>query len=177
MLTERFTGRLPERTERELWALAVRYASAIDLRDPAALAEVFHPAGVLRMHAVGRRRPYQLSGTDAIAGELHRVTKYTRTFHLLGQSAYASGETDDRATGEVYCVAHQVSAGPPATNDTMYLRYHDVYRLDDGIWRIGRRDVYADFETTDGRVTTTVPPGTVHDHFPADQFDDEWSDA
>jgi hypothetical protein len=69
--------------------------------------------------------------------------------HMLGQSMYE--QDGDRATGEVYCLAHHLDPalnGP--SNYVMYMRYEDRYRRVDGQWRIETRRVNIDW--TDRRI-------------------------
>lgn len=141
---------------RQLRELAVWYASAVDRRDAAALADVFWPdASLLVNRAGGGKTEYH--GAEEISHIAQRITHYPRTFHFLGQSAYADGESDDEATGEIYCMAHHITPDDSPEDIVMYIRYHDDYAQRGGLWRIVRRQVNVDFETTHARVGQVLP--------------------
>ncbi len=116
-----------------LRALADQYAIAVDRRDRAAYVGAFHPDGVLEIY-----RPRQLdvlarrvSGHDELGRVTEAIARYERTFHLVGQSTY---DIDgDRATGEVYCIAHHLDGD---TDFVMFIRYEDEYTRRDGRWAI-----------------------------------------
>lgn len=134
----------------ELRLLAERYARGVDRREVETILSAFSPDATLSVH--------RSSDTDAPDtemqghGEISRIAtaigRYTKTFHLLGQSLYEVG--DGRATGEVYCVAHHLTADRHGgTDQVMYIRYDDQYGPDaDGAWRISTRRVMVDWTET-----------------------------
>jgi hypothetical protein len=88
-------------------------------------------------------------GHDEIGPIIEFIKTYPKTMHMLGQSTYE--HDGDRATGEVYCLAHHLDPafnGP--SNYVMYIRYDDRYRRVDGEWRIEKRRV--NVEWTDRRI-------------------------
>jgi hypothetical protein len=133
-----------------LRALAARYARAVDRRDADLFVSVFHPDGTLEVFRPGEEAPASvLTGHDALRPVTENMKRYAVTFHFLGQSDYVF-LSPDRASGEVYCVAHHLSpgAGPAGetTDRVMYIRYQDDYRLgDDGEWRIASRRLHSDW--------------------------------
>lgn len=130
--------------QQHLATLSYRYAAALDRRDLQALLGVFHPLAVLRAQPPGRN-PMLMTGHTELAKLIKAVEYWPRTFHLVGQSLFEV--TDDRATGEVYCVANHFSTPDPVsgTNDVMYIRYEDTYRRDvNGRWLIMERVVTTD---------------------------------
>ncbi len=124
-------GHDPDRVA--LRALADQYARAVDRRDRAAYVGAFHPDGVLEIYRA--RQPdvlaRRVNGHDELGRVTDAIARYERTFHLVGQSTY---DVDgDRATGEVYCIAHHLDG---ATDFVMYIRYEDEYTRRDGRWAI-----------------------------------------
>ncbi|HET9609965.1 MAG TPA: nuclear transport factor 2 family protein [Acidimicrobiales bacterium] len=139
----------------ELHDLAVRYAAGADRRDGEMFAGAFLPGGRLRVfdppEAAEPRSDRQ--GHDALVGVPALLSRYERTFHLLGQASYELGPGGDEAEGEVYCLAHHRLAGPPPTTVVMHIRYRDRYRRAGGRWGIDERRVLVDW-------TETRPAGT-----------------
>lgn len=132
-----------DRIEPRLRDLAVRYAVAVDDRDPEAFASVFTDDAELIVRAVpGSGRPDRThTGTEAISRIPGRMEHYERTFHMLGQSAYTI--EGDQASGTVYCQAHHLSTSDDGSRDyIMYIRYRDRYKdVGDGSWQIASREV------------------------------------
>jgi ketosteroid isomerase-like protein len=134
-----------------LRSLAASYAAGVDRRQLDLLLSAFHPDATLAVHRAQARpddEPLLMRGRVEIGRVVELIARYPRTFHLLGQGRY---EVDgDRASGEVYCVAHHYAPSDEgARNHVMYIRYHDVYRRDDaGTWKIERRDVRTDWTET-----------------------------
>jgi SnoaL-like domain len=140
----------PESVRGRLFELSRVYARAVDGRDATRFVGVFDPDATLRISAVGD--PATVVRTIRGHGELVRVPaaldRFERTFHLLGQAGY---ERDgDRATGEVYCVAHHLTVHDDRAEDmVMYIRYADEYRADRaGLWRIVDRLLQVDWTET-----------------------------
>lgn len=133
----------------ELRALAERYARGCDQGDGALYAGVFLPDATVRVFR-GDDEPSTMQGVDVLVTVPEKLGHYDKTFHFLGQSTYEVG--DDEATGEVYCLAHHLTADRHGgTNYVMHIRYQDTYRTDgDGRWKIADRRVNVDW--TDTRV-------------------------
>jgi hypothetical protein len=129
-----------------LRALAERYAAGVDRRDRALFLSAFHADGVLVL--LDRADPTQVAATRRGHAELGDVTeliaRYDKTFHFIGNSRY---EVDgDRATGEVYCVAHHLdTARHGGTDYVMMIRYLDTYTRRDGRWGIDERRLVTDW--------------------------------
>jgi ketosteroid isomerase-like protein len=144
-------------TRRELRSLAERYARGVDRRDVETFATLFHPDAVILIHDPSEStEPREIRGIERLARIPELIQRYSKTFHLLGQSTYAIG--DREATGEVYCVAHHLTPDAHGgTNFVMYIRYEDTYRPDaDGIWKFAERRLRVDWtETRVANPTTT----------------------
>ena len=92
-----------------LRALADQYAWAVDRRDRDGFLGVFHPDGVLVLldHADPTVVTATRRGHAELADITERIARYDKTFHFVGNARY---EIDgDRATGEVYCLAHHLT--------------------------------------------------------------------
>jgi hypothetical protein len=132
-----------------LFELSRVYASAADQRDRDRFLGVFAPDARLTVCRPGPDAvPRTITGHDELASIPTSLARFERTFHLLGQAGY-EGE-GDRATGEVYCVAHHLTRDAAGTTDTvMFIRYADEYRADaSGAWRIADRRVQIDWTET-----------------------------
>jgi hypothetical protein len=144
--------------ELALRRLAALYAHGADRGEAETFAGVFLPDARLQVYRVPELDDpmTDLTGTSALSripGKL--AERYTRTFHFLGQSTYDIG--DDEATGEVYCLAHHLTADQHGgTSYVMHMRYLDTYRRDDaGEWKIAERTAYVDWTET----RAANPPG------------------
>jgi SnoaL-like domain len=147
-----------ENPEPLLFDLSRRYAAAADRRDVDRFLSVFAPEG--QMSLCTGPDPYEvvrvISGPEELAAVPPRLARYDRTFHFLGQAGY---DVDgDRASGEVYCIAHHLTVGPSgAQNKVMYIRYSDEYVAGPaGGWRIVHRRVHVDWT----EVRAADAPGT-----------------
>lgn len=137
--------------ELALRRLAARYAAGADGGDGLAYAGVFLPDASVQVYRVPDvDTPVTvMTGHDELAkvpGILQK--RYARTLHLVGQALYEIG--DDEATGEVYCLAHHLTAGRHGgTSYVMHMRYEDDYRRDEqGYWKIARRVAFIDWTET-----------------------------
>ncbi len=85
------------------------------------------------------------TGHDELGRIPALITRYARTFHLVGNHLYDI--QGDEATGEVYCSAHHLTSGPNGDTDyVMLIRYQDRYRRDpEGQWLISDRGVVVDW--------------------------------
>jgi ketosteroid isomerase-like protein len=130
----------------ELRGLADTYATAVDHRDASLFVSVFHPDAVLVVHPPGD--PDAISGTmtghDELAGVTEKIARYQRTYHFVGNARY---ELDgDRATGEVYGIAHHLTPDHHGGTDfVMLIRYLDTYSRGGDGWRIDQRRVVTDW--------------------------------
>lgn len=126
-------------TQSELRNLAVRYASAVDHRDPGEVRQIFADTATLVVQR--GENESSMSGLDEIGKIAEVIARYEKTFHMLGQSSY---QVDgDSATGEVYCVANHLKDG---SNFVMYIRYEDRYVRDPARgWLFSVRRVVVDW--------------------------------
>lgn len=135
--------------------LAEVYASALDQRDAHTFWAVFDPD---EGRLIGRREVTDLDGAQGI---IEYLTRYARTFHFIGNTRYDIG--GEHAHGEVYCMAHHLSADESGGEDyVMYIRYQDKYIRHPGGqegagWRIRERRIVVDW-------TETVPAGAPGAH-------------
>ena len=133
-----------------LRAVAARYAGGVDRRDADLFVSAFHPDGTLKVfRTTGDTPASSMAGHDELRPVTENIKRYPITFHFLGQSSYTLVD-EDRATGEVYCVAHHLSPGKGPNGETtdrvMYIRYADEYsRGADGQWRIAARELHPDW--------------------------------
>jgi len=129
-----------------LRGLAERYAAGVDRRDRDLFLSAFHPDGVLVL--LDHKDPEAVTATRSGHAELAEVTqliaRYEKTFHFLGNARY---EIDgDRATGEVYCLAHHLDRNRHGGTDyVMLIRYQDTYSRRDGTWGIDERRLVTDW--------------------------------
>jgi hypothetical protein len=139
----------------ELRTLAEQYARGVDRRgDAEAFAALFLPDAVISIHDPSEStEPRELRGAERIARIPETITRYAKTFHMLGQSTYDIG--DGEATGEVYCIAHHLTPGHArskeagGTDYVMFIRYEDTYRPDaSGAWKFAQRRLRVDWTET-----------------------------
>ncbi|HEX4217257.1 MAG TPA: nuclear transport factor 2 family protein [Acidimicrobiales bacterium] len=137
--------------ERELAALCVAYAVAVDTRDGDRLAELFVEDGelVVPKVPVDLRPVLVRQGSEALRQIPDGLRRFTKTFHeVLNREFTIEGGA---ATGVVYCVAHHVTAaeaGPQArggTDAVWYIRYLDHYQRTTSGWRITRRELHLEW--------------------------------
>ena len=138
----------------ELRMLAEQYARGVDRRDDVdGFVALFLPDAMITIHDPSESTdPREIRGTERLARIPEIITRYPKTFHMLGQSTYAIG--DGEATGEVYCIAHHLTLDEPAgagtgTDYVMFIRYEDTYRPnDDGAWKFAHRRLRVDWTET-----------------------------
>ena len=130
--------------------VALTYATACDRRDPDLFVSAFLPDARLRVYrpSYAPAPEGDHNGHDALRKIPAMLGVYTRTYHFVGNASYDIG--DDVATGEVYCMAHHLTAARHGgTNFVIYIRYQDVYRRDPaGAWKIADRRVLIDWTDT-----------------------------
>jgi hypothetical protein len=135
----------------DLRALADQYARAVDRRDRQAFLAVFHPDAklVLLDHSDPTVVTATLAGHAELGTVTERITRYEKTFHFVGTAQY---EVDgDRATGEVYCLAHHLSPDPSSSDGhggidyVMLIRYQDTCSRREGRWAFDERRLVTDW--------------------------------
>jgi hypothetical protein len=73
------------------------------------------------------------------------LNRYDATMHFVGQSTIFT-LTDDRATGEAYCIAHHLTVeGDKRRLMVAYLRYDDTFVKEAGVWLFAERLLYVDW--------------------------------
>jgi hypothetical protein len=146
----------------ELRSLAEQYARGVDHHDDVdGFVALFHADAVISIHDPGdSTEPREIRGAERLARIPEAIQRYSKTFHMLGQSTYELG--DGEATGEVYCIAHHLTPEPVQPGDgggtdyVMFIRYEDTYRPDaDGAWKFAHRRLRVDWTETRG----VNPPG------------------
>jgi ketosteroid isomerase-like protein len=133
-------------TRQELRSLAERYARSVDRRDVDTFVMLFHDDAVMTIHDPSEStQPREIRGLERLAKIPEVIERYSKTFHLLGQSTYDVGDGD--ASGEVYCIAHHLTPDADGgTNFVMYIRYEDTYRPDaGGAWKFAHRRLRVDW--------------------------------
>jgi hypothetical protein len=97
------------------------------------------------MNAKDPKPSQELHSRGALAPVFADLNQYAATMHFLGQSTILS-LTDDRGTGEAYCLAHHltVDAGKRRLMIAA-LRYYDTFAKMDGAWLFAERLLYVDW--------------------------------
>lgn len=127
--------------------LVEAYAHCADRRDAKAQMALFTDDThfVVYMDARNPAPTQELHSRNALAPIFADLNQYAATMHFLGQSTIFS-LTSDRATGEVYCMAHHlVVDGEKQSLMVAALRYTDTYVKHDGAWRYAERLLYVDW--------------------------------
>jgi hypothetical protein len=82
---------------------------------------------------------------DALAPVFAELNRYEATTHFVGQSTIFT-LSEDRATGETYCLAHHVTVdGEKRQLMVASLRYLDTFAKIDGAWLFAERLLYVDW--------------------------------
>jgi len=97
------------------------------------------------MDAKDPKPTQELQGRESLAPVFADLNKYAATMHLLGQSTILT-LSNDRATGEVYCMPHHLTIdGTKRSLMIAALRYADTYVKQDGAWLYAERRLYVDW--------------------------------
>ena len=123
------------------------YAHCADRRDAKGQMSLFtadtHFA--VYMDAKDPKPSQELRSREALAPVFADLNKYDATTHFVGQSTILT-LTDNRATGEAYCLAHHVSIQNGKRRLMLAsLRYLDTYVKIDGAWLFAERRLYVDW--------------------------------
>ena len=127
--------------------LVEAYAHCADRRDAKGQMSLFTADThfVVYMGAKDSKPSMELHSREALAPVFADLNKYHATTHFLGQSTI-SALTEDRATGEAYCLAHHVTVdGGKRRLMVASLRYLDTFVKKDGAWRFAERLLYVDW--------------------------------
>jgi hypothetical protein len=97
------------------------------------------------MNAKDPTRSQELHSREALAPVFAALNQYAATTHFLGQSTILT-LSDDRATGEAYCLAHHVTIdGSTRRLMVASLRYLDTFVKTGGTWLFSERMLYVDW--------------------------------
>ena len=100
---------------------------------------------VVYMNAKDPTPSMELRSREALAPVFADLNKYDATTHFVGQSTIST-LTNDRATGEAYCLAHHVTVdGGTRRLMVASLRYLDTFVKSDGAWLFLERLLYVDW--------------------------------
>ena len=127
--------------------LVEAYAHCADRRDAKGQMSLFTPDThfVVYMNAKDPKPSQELHSRDALAPVFADLNQYEATTHFVGQSTIFTLK-DDRATGEVYCLAHHVTADKGKRRLMVAsLRYSDTFVKTDGAWLFAERLLYVDW--------------------------------
>src|ERR1700755_2847171 len=127
--------------------LVESYAHCADRRDAKGQMSLFTPDAhfVVYMNANDPKPSQELHTREALAPVFADLNRYAATMHFLGQSTVIS-LAGDRATGEVYCIAHPLTLDGKHRNLMVAaLRYADTYVKQDGAWLYAERLLYVDW--------------------------------
>ncbi len=123
------------------------YAHCADRRDAIGQMALFTPDTrfVVFMNSKDPTPSQELHGREALAPVFADLNQYDATTHFLGQSSVFT-LTDDRGTGETYCLAHHVTVdGDKRRLMVASLRYLDTFVKLDGVWLFAERRLYVDW--------------------------------
>jgi hypothetical protein len=127
--------------------LVEAYAHCADRRDAQGQMSLFTTDThfVVHMNAKDPTPSQELNSRDALAPVFADLNKYDATTHFIGQSTIFT-LTNERATGEAYCLAHHVTVdGEKRHLMVASLRYQDTFVKTDGTWLFEERLLYVDW--------------------------------
>ena len=127
--------------------LVEAYAHCADRRDAKGQMSLFTADThfVVYMNAKDPTPSMELHSREALAPVFTDLNKYNATTHFVGQSSIST-LTNDRASGEAYCLAHHVSAdGGKRRLMIASLRYLDTFVKIEGAWLFSKRLLYVDW--------------------------------
>jgi len=100
---------------------------------------------VVYMNAKDPTPSQEIHSRQALAPVFADLNQYDATTHFVGQSTIST-LSDDRATGEAYCLAHHVTVdGSERRLMVASLRYLDKFAKTDGAWQFSERLLYVDW--------------------------------
>jgi hypothetical protein len=127
--------------------LVEAYAHCADRRDAKGQMSLFTPDThfVVYMNAKDPTPSQELHSREALAPVFAALNQYGATTHFVGQCTIST-LSDDRATGEAYCLAHHVTVdGSTRRLMVASLRYLDTFVKTDGAWLFSERLLYVDW--------------------------------
>jgi hypothetical protein len=123
------------------------YAHCADRRDAKGQMALFTADThfVVHMNAKDPKPTFELHSREALAPVFAQLNQYDATTHFVGQSTIFT-LTNDRGTGEAYCLAHHVTVeGGNRRLMLASLRYDDTFVKLDGAWLFAQRLLYVDW--------------------------------
>jgi hypothetical protein len=123
------------------------YAHCADRRDAKGQMSLFtaDTKFVVYMNARDPTPSQELRSREALAPVFAELNRYDATTHFVGQNTIFT-LTDDRGTGEAYCLAHHVTVdGGKRRLMVASLRYLDTFVKMDGAWLFAERRLYVDW--------------------------------
>jgi hypothetical protein len=123
------------------------YAHCADRRDAKGQMSLFTADThfVVYMNAKDPSPSQEFHSREALAPVFAELNKYDATTHFVGQSTIFT-LSDDRGTGETYCLAHHVTVdGKSRRLMIASLRYLDTFVKVGGAWLFGERRLYVDW--------------------------------
>src|ERR1700753_1613210 len=123
------------------------YAHCADRRDAKGQMALFTTDThfVVYMNAKDPKPSQELHSREALAPVFGDLNQYEATTHFVGQSTIFT-LTDDRGTGEAYCLAHHITSdGEKRRLMLASLRYLDTFVKMEGAWLFGERRLYVDW--------------------------------
>jgi hypothetical protein len=127
--------------------LVEAYAHCADRRDAEGQMALFtiDTHFVVYMDAKDPKPSQELHSREELAPVFDALNQYAATTHFIGQTTITT-LTDDRATGEAYCLAHHVTIeGEKRRLMVASLRYLDTFTKIDGDWLFAERLLYVDW--------------------------------
>src|SRR5579863_6029383 len=123
------------------------YAHCADRRDAKGQMALFTADThfVVYMNAKDPKPSQELHSREALAPVFANLNQYDATTHFVGQSTIFT-LTNDRGTGEAYCLAHHVTVdGEHRRLMLASLRYDDTFVKRNGVWLFAERLLYVDW--------------------------------
>jgi len=127
--------------------LVEAYAHCADRRDAKGQMSLFTADThfVVYMDTKNPTPSQELHSREALAPVFAALNQYSATTHFVGQSTIST-LSDERATGEAYCLAHHVTVdGGKRRLMVASLRYLDTFVKSDGTWFFSERLLYVDW--------------------------------
>jgi ketosteroid isomerase-like protein len=127
--------------------LVEAYAHCADRRDAKGQMALFTADThfVVYMNAKDPKPSQDLHSREALAPVFAALKQYDATTHFVGQSTILT-LSEDRATGEAYCLAHHVTVdGGKRRLMIASLRYLDTFAKIGGAWLFAERRLYVDW--------------------------------
>ncbi len=127
--------------------LTEAYAHCADRRDAKGQMALFteDTRFVVYMNAKDPKPTQELHSREALAPVFAALNQYDATTYFVGQSTIFT-LTNDRGTGEAYCLAHHVTVKNGNRRLMVAsLRYQDTFVKQDGAWLFSERLLYVDW--------------------------------